>query len=70
MVSLQKIYPNGLKKFHAGGRKKGCYFVIGEICDEVIICEGYATGASIHECIEKPVVVAFDQRDAGPIFFY
>ncbi|GHT94596.1 alkaline-shock protein [Alphaproteobacteria bacterium] len=63
LVSLQKIYPNGLKKFHAGARKKGCYFVIGEICDEVIICEGYATGASIHECIEKTVVVAFDANN-------
>jgi putative DNA primase/helicase len=64
LVSLQKIFFNGregkfIKKFHRGSRTKGCFFVLGEIRDELVICEGYATGASIYECVEKPVVVAF-----------
>jgi prophage antirepressor-like protein len=67
LVSLQSIQQlnNGdfFKKFFPGARKKGCFYVIGEIReihDELIICEGYATGASVHECVGKPVVVAFD----------
>jgi putative DNA primase/helicase len=64
LSSLQKIFFDNrerkfVKRFHAGARSKGCFFVLGEVRDEVIICEGYATGASIHECIEKPVIVAF-----------
>jgi putative DNA primase/helicase len=64
LVSLQSIQQldsgNFFKKFFPGARKKGCFFIIGDIYDEFIICEGYATGASIYECVEKPVVVAFD----------
>jgi putative DNA primase/helicase len=64
LVSVQKIFFDSregkfVKRFHAGARSKGCFLVLGEVRDEVIICEGYATGASIHECLEKPVVVAF-----------
>jgi putative DNA primase/helicase len=64
LVSLQSIQRlnNGVffKKFFPGARKKGCFYVIGEISEELIICEGYATAASIYECIEKPVIIAFD----------
>ncbi|GHU19169.1 alkaline-shock protein [Alphaproteobacteria bacterium] len=67
LVSMQSIWQvdsqKFFKKFFAGARKKGCYFVIGNISSEVIICEGYATGASIHECIEKPIVIAFDSNN-------
>ena len=60
--SLQFINDVGEKKFLSGGRKKGCYFVIGEIekAERICICEGYATGASIYESTGIPVIVAFD----------
>jgi P4 family phage/plasmid primase-like protien len=59
--TLQFIDANGEKRFLAGGKKAGCWFPIGKLIDEVIsICEGYATGASIHEATGQYVIVAFD----------
>lgn len=59
--SLQRIWPNGAKRFLPGGRTKGCYFLIGnpEGAAALLICEGFATGASLHEATGRPVVVAF-----------
>ena len=58
--SLQFIAENSEKRFLSGGRKKGCYFLIGTLAENAFVCEGYATGATIYECTGKPVVVAFD----------
>ena len=58
--SLQYIYPDGIKQFHPGGRIKGSFYTIGDIQDKVILCEGYATGASIYQATGLPVVVAFN----------
>lgn len=57
--SFQRIDKNGDKRFKAGGRIKGGYFVI-EGDDTTVICEGYATGATIHEQTGFTVVVAFN----------
>jgi len=58
--SLQTIAPDGSKLFMPGGRVKGCYHSIGKPNGSVIVCEGYATGASIHECTGDAVAVAFN----------
>ena len=58
--SLQTIAPDGTKMFMLGGRVKGCYFGIGKPKDALIACEGFATGASIHECTGHAVAVAFN----------
>lgn len=58
--SLQTIAPDGSKLFHPGGRVKGCYFGIGKPADKLIVCEGFATGASIHEATGDAVAVAFN----------
>lgn len=63
--SYQKIYPDGSKYFMPGGRVKGCFFRIfpQRSIDEkerIIICEGLATGASIHEATGLPVIVALN----------
>ena len=58
--SLQTIAPDGSKRFHAGGRIKGCYFGLGKPQDTLVVCEGSATGASIHECTGHAVAVAFN----------
>ena len=58
--SLQTISPDGDKRFHPGGRVKGCYHAIGKPAGVLVLCEGYATGASIHECTEQAVAVAFN----------
>ena len=58
--SLQTIAPDGDKRFMSGGRVKGCYFGIGKPNGVLIVCEGFATGASIHECTGHAVAVAFN----------
>ena len=60
--SLQVIADDGGKRFHPGGRVKGCYHGIGKPTGaeaRLIVCEGYATGASIHEATSDAVAVAF-----------
>jgi len=58
--SLQTIAPDGGKRFLPGGRVKGCYHAIGKPDGVLIVCEGYATGASIHEATGHAVAVAFN----------
>jgi putative DNA primase/helicase len=67
--SLQKIYPDGNKRFLPGGRKKGCFHLIGEIEPDkpIYVVEGYATGASVHMATDLPVVIAFDAGNLGPV---
>lgn len=65
--SLQFIDEAGNKRFLSGGRKKGCYFVIGCHAEPLCIAEGYATAASIYESIGLPVVVAFDAGNLLPV---
>lgn len=60
LYSLQTIAPDGGKRFQPGGRVKGCYFAIGKPDDVLIVCEGFATGASIHEATGQAVAVAFN----------
>lgn len=61
--SLQTIAPDGTKMFMSGGRVKGCYFGIGQPKGVLIVCEGFATGASIHECTGHAVAVAFNAEN-------
>jgi putative DNA primase/helicase len=67
--SIQKIYDDGNKQFLKGGRKKGCFHVLGELAahTETYVCEGYATGATIHEATGKPVCVCFDAGNMKPV---
>jgi putative DNA primase/helicase len=59
--SLQLIAADGDRRFLPCGRTKNCYFVLGDLTGvaAVMIAEGFATGASIHEGTGHPVVVAF-----------
>ncbi len=56
----QKISPDGSKKFIPGTQKKGACFIIPGNDSTVCLCEGYATGASIHEATGFKVLVAMD----------
>jgi putative DNA primase/helicase len=60
LYSLQFIAPDGQKRFLTGGRKRGCYFAIGQPRGALCVCEGYATAASIFEATGYAVAVAFD----------
>ena len=65
--SLQTIAPDGDKRFHSGGQVTGCYFSIGKPDGMLIVCEGFATGASIHECTGYAVAVAFNAGNLNPV---
>jgi putative DNA primase/helicase len=53
--SLQTIAPDGAKRFLPGGRVKGLFHAIGPPCPRIVVCEGYATGASLYEALQGPV---------------
>ncbi len=62
--SLQFITQDGDKLLLAGGKLKGGYFPIpaanGQKNGRLCICEGYATGATIHAATGAAVLVAFN----------
>lgn len=60
IVSLQAILPNGDKKNMWGAQKTGVSFVIGDPTDKVLICEGIATGITLHEATQLQVYCAID----------
>lgn len=72
MRSLQFITDVGTKRPLTGGEKQGCHYLIAK-ADSVpqrsilIVCEGFATGASIHEATGQPVAVAFDSGNLEPV---
>ena len=59
--SFQFIGANGEKRFLRGGRVQGCFFTLADKADgPVVICEGYATGASIHEATGHAAICAMN----------
>lgn len=58
--SLQFIAPDTSKRFLSGSKTDGYYYGLGGKPGSVlVICEGFATGASIHEATGYAVAVAF-----------
>ena len=66
IVNLQFINPEGEKRFLSGGRKHGCFHIIGDLTQRILICEGFATGASLYEDTRQRVVIAFDAGNLSP----
>ena len=69
--SIQFIKADGTKNFKGGARSSGAYCKIGfenNQTDLIVICEGYATAASIHEAMGCPVVVCFSSGNIGHVF--
>ncbi|MEQ8664849.1 MAG: zincin-like metallopeptidase domain-containing protein [Rhodospirillales bacterium] len=61
LMNVQKIAPDGTKRFLKQGRKEGLMHVLeGREDRPVVITEGYATGASILAATGRTTVVAFD----------
>lgn len=64
--SVQRINVGGYKRFHKGGDKKGGYMDIPAMIDPItppetiVICEGWATGCSLHQATSYTVRVAFN----------
>lgn len=62
LMNLQCIGADGGKRFLSGGRVKGCYSLVGIMTagKPLYLCEGLATGATIHEETGLPVVCAMN----------
>lgn len=60
IVGAQYIAPDGQKWFEKGQRVDGGFFRIGGSEGATFLCEGYATGASIHMATNQSVIVAFN----------
>lgn len=60
--NLQRILVSGEKYFLTDGRVSGCFHPIGDIATSewVLVAEGYATAASLHEATGYAVVVTFN----------
>lgn len=60
LVNLQFLLPSGDKRYLSGGRVQGCYSPLGKITEgcRLYVCEGWATGATLHAHTGSPVVCA------------
>ncbi|WP_019102715.1 DUF927 domain-containing protein [Chromobacterium haemolyticum] len=65
LVNLQIIGADGGKRFLTGGQVKGASLVLGRLknADTVLMCEGWATGCSLHQATGRPVVVTFNAHN-------
>ena len=73
LVNVQTIAPDSEKLFLKGGLVSGAYFTIGNESmfsgGVVLICEGYATGATVFDAMSYslPVIVAFNAHNLIPV---
>lgn len=58
--SLQFIGADGSKKFLTGGRVAGTYFSMGRPRNALLLCEGYATAATVFAATGEATAVAFN----------
>jgi len=65
--TYQRILPDGQKRLLSGGSKKGHFHQIGELTEILYVCEGFATGASIHEATGGCVFVAIDCNNLASV---
>lgn len=68
-VGLQRIWPDGTKRPIKGTPMAGAYAPIGkpERGQKLVICEGWATGVTIHMFTQLPVIVAFTSGNLKPV---
>ncbi len=65
---LQFIGPDGSKKFKSGTAVAGHFHGIGDpTARTILIAEGYATGATLHEATGYPVAVTFNAGNLKPV---
>ena len=75
LATVQAIFPDKPaegrrdKDFLKGGTTKGAYFTLGDLysADTVIIAEGYATAATLHDATGHPAVMALDAGNLKPV---
>ena len=67
--NVQTIEPDGFKLFPEGSRKVGLSVPIGAVKSRrpLLIAEGYATAATLHEATGLPCLAAFDSGNLLPV---
>jgi len=72
LVSLQFIAIDGAKRFLTGGKLKGSYSQLGRHDKDqpILICEGFATGASLAESTDNLTFVAFSAGNLKAVATY
>lgn len=69
-ISEEKDADGVDKRFLTGSDTVGAYCPLGKITDQtklLYVVEGYATGCSVHEATDEPVVVAFNAGNLDPV---
>jgi len=66
--NVQRIMPDGVKRFRPG-RAGGLFSPIGDLTGpaRLLICEGWATGATLHEETAHPVLCAMNAGNLLPV---
>ena len=67
LIGIQRIYASGDKRFIEGTRPSGCYHAIGKPSNPLVICEGFATAASLHLATGLGCIIAFNAGNLGPV---
>lgn len=67
--SLEFINPEGVKRFLKDGVVEGHFHGLGDPrgARALLLCEGYATGASLHRASGLPVMVCFNRANLLPV---
>lgn len=62
--NLQRIWPDGAKRFLKGGRVDDLFFVLGDASgSDAIFAEGYATADTVHRATGHLCIVAFSSKN-------
>lgn len=69
LINLQRIKADGSKRFLFGGMVKGCGALLGTVTagQPLYICEGWATGVSIHTDTGAAVACAMNAGNLLPV---
>lgn len=69
--AVQRIWPNGAKRFTKGCQKPGVSVRLGHVVvgEPILLCEGYATGLTLRMAVQRrlPVFVALDAGNLLPV---
>jgi putative DNA primase/helicase len=72
--NLQRIFPDGAKRFLKHGRITGLCYPCGfknglwsKQLEKVFICEGFATAATIYQMTQQPVLAAMNANNLLPV---
>jgi KaiC/GvpD/RAD55 family RecA-like ATPase len=67
-VGIQRITPDGQKRFSKGMEKEGAFGVVGKPEDgTVYIAEGWATSVSVHMATGRPVIFGLDAGNLAKV---